>query len=204
MLSKDWYKSFSELSQAEREGVDYVRRLVRRRSPIAIMAPHGGGIEPGTSELARAIAGWSYSCYTFDGVKQSGNELLHLTSTRFDDPKCISLLNVSSIVIALHGCTGAERMTYVGGAHAGLRAALVARLQAAGFEAQEASGDLAGNQPENLCNRGKAGRGVQLELTEALRRSMFAGLKREQRASTTRTFRGYVEAVRRELAALSK
>jgi phage replication-related protein YjqB (UPF0714/DUF867 family) len=67
------------------------------------VAPHGGGIEPGTSELADAIAGSDLSFYTFEGLKSSGNTDLHITSTRFDEPMCLTLLASSSVVVTLHG-----------------------------------------------------------------------------------------------------
>ena len=53
----DQYENFEELSQNETVGVDF-RILARRaRAAFDIVAPHGGGIEPGTSEIADAIAG---------------------------------------------------------------------------------------------------------------------------------------------------
>ncbi len=52
----DKYPNFATLEQHERSGIDYCV-LVRREEPaFAIVAPHGGGIEPGTSEIADAIA----------------------------------------------------------------------------------------------------------------------------------------------------
>ena len=48
----DTYPNFATLEQHERAGIDYAV-LVRREEPaFAIVAPHGGGIEPGTSEIA--------------------------------------------------------------------------------------------------------------------------------------------------------
>ena len=56
-------------------------------SRVAVAAPHGGGIEPGTSEVALAIAGADLSYYLFEGRKAEGNGDLHVTSTNFDDPE---------------------------------------------------------------------------------------------------------------------
>ena len=80
MALASWYKSFSELCRSEREGVSYQRKVANRQSRFAIIAPHGGRIEPGTSEITKAIAGTQFSYYTFDGIRQEGNELLHITS----------------------------------------------------------------------------------------------------------------------------
>jgi phage replication-related protein YjqB (UPF0714/DUF867 family) len=43
----DTYRSFAELSAHERLGKDYTIDFVERDSPVAIIAPHGGKIEPG-------------------------------------------------------------------------------------------------------------------------------------------------------------
>jgi phage replication-related protein YjqB (UPF0714/DUF867 family) len=38
----DRYGSFEELRRAEREGVDFRIRVMRREASVAIIAPHGG------------------------------------------------------------------------------------------------------------------------------------------------------------------
>jgi phage replication-related protein YjqB (UPF0714/DUF867 family) len=92
----DTYPNFATLEQHERSGIDY-SVLVRRAEPaFAIVAPHGGGIEPGTSEIADAIAVQRWSVYSFEGLKQSGNRVLHITSTCFDEPMCLILLSDTS------------------------------------------------------------------------------------------------------------
>ncbi len=194
-----WYKSFAELSSVEKNGLAFHITVKNRKGDFAVIAPHGGGIEPGTSELAKAIAGWSCSLYTFDGIRLSGNELLHLTSTLFDEPKCLMLVQNSETVIAIHGCGGKERAIYVGGLDIELGDKLIKELGKAGFDAVRATTQFLGNQPENICNRGRSGRGVQLEITEALRRSMFKGLDRESRRETKLIFRDFVGAIRNVL-----
>ena len=199
MASNSWYKSFSELSESEREGISYQCRVKKRRSSLAIIAPHGGGIEPGTSEIAKAIAGFLFSYYTFDGLRQEGNELLHITSTLFDEPTCLQLVNHSEIVVAIHGCAGEEKFIYVGGLHEELRTHLINTLMKAGFDARTAGINFAGRQLQNICNRGRSGRGVQLEISEGLRRSMFKELNRQDRKITTDVFRKFVTSVHKEL-----
>jgi phage replication-related protein YjqB (UPF0714/DUF867 family) len=44
------YKNYEDLKQHEREGEDYVVILWENDSRIAVIAPHGGGIEPVTVE----------------------------------------------------------------------------------------------------------------------------------------------------------
>jgi phage replication-related protein YjqB (UPF0714/DUF867 family) len=46
----DIYKNFADLAAHEKENTDFRIRLVTRRDAAAIIAPHGGGIEPGTAE----------------------------------------------------------------------------------------------------------------------------------------------------------
>ena len=99
----DTYPNFAALEQHERAGIDYCV-LVRREEPaFAIVAPHGGGIEPGTSEIADAIARQRWSFYTFEGLKRSGNSVLHITSTCFDEPMCLILLSDTNRVVTIHG-----------------------------------------------------------------------------------------------------
>lgn len=75
-MSDNKYKGFDHLAARESVGVDY---QIRRRSAdtTLVLAPHGGGIEPGTSELAEAIAAGDHSSYIFEGIKARQNGDLH-------------------------------------------------------------------------------------------------------------------------------
>jgi phage replication-related protein YjqB (UPF0714/DUF867 family) len=199
-MANSWYKSFAEMTKVEREHLDFERKAARRWSRYAIIAPHGGGIEPGTTELVRAIAGWTHSFYTFDGIKPSGNELLHITSTLFDEPKCIALLGNADIAIAIHGCEGRDAVVQIGGLHLELGGRMMEALNAAGIKAVQADENLAGLQPENICNRARSGKGVQMELSTGLRRSMFAGLSRQDRLRSKPIFKTFANTVRAVLA----
>jgi len=103
------FRNFADLARSQVRGRDY-EICVRRRaaSPIAIIAPHGGEIEDGTWQMARAIAGDDFNLYCFEGTRPSKNyTALHLTSHRFDEPECLSLIASCPVVIAVHGCGGA-------------------------------------------------------------------------------------------------
>jgi phage replication-related protein YjqB (UPF0714/DUF867 family) len=204
MASNSWYKSFAELSASEREGISYRRIVKKRGSGLAIIAPHGGGIEPGTSEIARAIAGFVFSYYTFDGLKEEGNEILHITSTLFDEPECLQLVNDSEIAVAIHGCGSDEKAIYVGGLHDALKTRLINALVKEGFDARSAEANYAGTQLQNVCNRGCSGRGVQLEISDGLRRTMFKAFDREGRKFTTDVFQKLVASVHKELESTAK
>ncbi len=95
----DAYTSFVDLAKQQVRGVDYEIEVHRHTaSPVAIIAPHGGGIERGTSEIARGIAGEDFNLYVFEGLKSSGNyAALHLTSRHFDEPACLELIVIHKI-----------------------------------------------------------------------------------------------------------
>ncbi len=174
----DKYKNFAELSAGERAGVDYQIRVERRGMPVAIIAPHGGRIEPGTSEIAETIAGDALSFYTFEALRTAGKRgSLHITSTRFDEPLALALVAEAQKVVAIHGrADGGDPLTVsVGGLDTALRDKIAAALTTTGFAAAVvAQGNLAGTDPANICNRSGTGAGVQLELPQALRGRLTA------------------------------
>jgi phage replication-related protein YjqB (UPF0714/DUF867 family) len=195
----DAYPNFAALARCERAGFDY-RVLVRRaESGFAVVAPHGGGIEAGTSEVASAIAGDKYSCYEFEGLKPSGNSVLHITSTHFDEPMCLNLLGCSAVILTVHGEHGTEdgEGVFVGGLNGTLGAAIGGALLRSGFDVRKhQSPNLQGREPENLCNRGTSLAGVQLELSKAVRATLFESLTRAGRQKPTARFDLFVAAVR--------
>ncbi|MFO1103824.1 MAG: poly-gamma-glutamate hydrolase family protein [Methylocystis sp.] len=169
----DRYDSFATLAANEIEGVDYRIRLDERASPIAIVAPHGGLIERGTSEIATAIAADRFSLYCFEGLTKVSGKSLHITSTRFDEPRALALVSASAIAIGVHGRKdrGDDASIWVGGLHESLRDAICEALASAGFKAKPVGEGhrLAGRDPANICNRGRCGAGVQLELPRTFR-----------------------------------
>lgn len=198
----DKYPSFAALEQHEKAGTDY--RLVARRAenPFAIVAPHGGGIEPGTSEIADAIAGERWSFYTFEGLKASGNGVLHITSTNFDEPACLLLLGVTIRAVTIHGeeSEGEGEGVFVGGLDVDLGTSIGCLLEEEGFDVRKhANRKLQGIDPENICNRGTAGAGVQLELSNAVRKTFFESLNREGRKHPTPRLKIFADAVARAL-----
>ncbi|MFJ9476602.1 poly-gamma-glutamate hydrolase family protein [Streptomyces mirabilis] len=190
------------------EGVHWGRRSRRHliddqsrtgRAPFlrsTVIAPHGGGIEGGTSELCLAIAGYHpadlaptpvagpvHDFWMFEGLMSSGNGALHVTSTHCDDTIARSLCAGSLNALSLHGCSpeqaglesGAEAVL-IGGLNPTFRQYLLEEFTAVGIRAVTASGEeeIAGISPDNICNRTLLGMGAQLEMTTALRTAMFA------------------------------
>jgi phage replication-related protein YjqB (UPF0714/DUF867 family) len=194
---KDKYNNFNQLLVSEKKNVDFRRRVRQRNSGWLIIAPHGGGIEPGTSELTIAIARFNHSLYTFEGIKKSDNKTLHITSTQFDDPQLLKLLNSSKGTIAIHGCSGNEQIAYVGGLHDEIRDKILTQLLGNGIKATISSNpSMQGRDANNICNRNLTGRGVQIELTEGLRSAMFISLTRSGRKIRTKLFKIFVSTIR--------
>ena len=171
-LAKD-FRSFADLAAAYERDRDY--RIVQRQCPgssVAIVAPHGGSIEAHTSDIARDIAGQEFNLYLFEGLLKAGNfAALHLANDRFDEPACLALLSDCNQVVTVHGCGKAGEVVLMGGRDAGLREAIASRLRALGLSCDDAPAGLDGMDVRNVCNRGRSGAGVQLELSLELRRS---------------------------------
>ena len=198
----DKYPNFAALARNERSGIDYQVLVRRARPAFAIVAPHGGGIEPGTSEIADAIAGETLSFYTFEGLKSSGNADLHITSTRFDEPMCLTVLGHSAVVVTLHGEHSEDdgEGVFIGGLDTALGARIGTRLTRRGFDVREHEDpDLQGREPKNICNRGTSRAGVQLELSRAVRKTLFESLTRAGRKRPTARFEVFVSALSRVL-----
>lgn len=214
------------------EGVDYARRYRRhemyddsrsRRYPypsIAVIAPHGGGIEVGTSELCLAVAGYHpvtlaatppvHDYWMFEGLRPSNNDELHVTSSHCDDPVALSVCGGSRRALGLHGCTPTQadlppgaKAVLVGGRDSTFKRYLLEEL--ADFGAVDAAGrpSLNGNEPGNIANRTLLGRGGQLEITTPLREAMFtANTRAQRRKTTTPLFWSFVDAVRKAISRL--
>jgi phage replication-related protein YjqB (UPF0714/DUF867 family) len=197
----DTYSTYRDLQCHETQGIDYELILREGASGIAIMAPHGGGIEPGTLDIADALAGHEHTYYAFKGIKPAGNPVLHLTCTRFDEPLGVVVARRAEVVVTIHGCSESSETVFVGGRHRELKAAICTALRAAGFRALVAARPgLQAVKRANLCNRGRSGRGVQLEISAGLRSKLLIGLNTHQEGRPTPLFALFVAAIRQVLA----
>jgi len=166
------YKGYDDLARAQRLDIDY-RITVRSRAGAmaAILAPHGGGIEDGTSEIATAVAGDDHSLYLLEGCRPAYNyRTLHLTSHCFDEPQCLALISRCTRVVTVHGCEGEDPVVLVGGLDTELASAIADELARAGIAVATQGHRFPATHPDNVCNRGHSGRGVQLEFPHRLRR----------------------------------
>jgi phage replication-related protein YjqB (UPF0714/DUF867 family) len=184
MSSDDKYKNFAEIKRSEGRWA-YSIIPTPRDSPVLIISPHGGRIEPGTSELATLIAGESYNLYCFEGYKPPGqNRDLHITSHHFDEPQAVAMAEECTIVLGIHGFRDGTRTIYVGGRDRRLRNALAAALTRTGLSVDADRPGFRAEETLNICNRGSRGEGAQLELSRDLRdlhvwRTSIAAIVRE-------------------------
>ncbi len=171
---EDWYGNFAQLRNSETEDIDYRICITKRESFAAIIAPHGGRIEPCTSEIAAAIAENIHSLYRFEGLQKRWHEELHIKSTCFDEPKCLGLIEQHKIVVAVHGWDRKDKAVEVGGRDVALRDAICTSLNAADFRSKVVTkGSHAAISPNNICNKGLREKGVQLEITKGLRNALL-------------------------------
>jgi phage replication-related protein YjqB (UPF0714/DUF867 family) len=197
----DRYSSFAELSRNEREGRDYAILFRQRDSRLAVIAPHGGRIEPGTLDIADALAGNDFSFYAFEGIKRSGNTVLHLTSSRFDEPVGLTITGNSTVVISVHGTHDRGDTILIGGRNDALKQQILEALRSAGFTAEiSTKAGLRGSDPTNICNRGTSGEGVQLEIARGLREKMFDNLSHRPGRKRTQVFYDFIASIRTVLA----
>lgn len=178
----------------ETEGTDYRIQTRQGVSNILVMAPHGGDIEPGTSEIAEAVAGDAHSFYAFEGIKSEMNRGLHMPSTGFDEPRALEISGKARATVTIHGCRGRDAAVYLGGLDVELTTRIGEALKKAGF-AMGSSSRLPGKDPRNICNRNMRGRGVQLEITRGLRLLMFEGLGKSERVRKTPLFYTFTRAI---------
>ena len=184
-ITADQYLGFEDLARDHSEGRDF---LVQVRAPVnssvAIIAPHGGGIEGGTSAVARLIAGAEHGLYLFEGIRRTNDNFdrLHLTSRCFDEPRCLALIANCDTAIAVHGYARPGPDVLLGGLDERLKAELAAVFIAMGLSVESEGHAFPGREPLNVCNRSRTGRGVQIELSAHWRRA--------------RRFDGFAEAVR--------
>jgi phage replication-related protein YjqB (UPF0714/DUF867 family) len=202
----DKYTNYSQLIKNEQENIDFkVFTAHRENSSIAVIAPHGGNIEPGTSEVAIEIAKDDLSLALFEGKKPSGNRQLHLTSTNFDEPRCISLIQSAEYVVAIHGEKTEKPVVYIGGRDNDLCTHLQSSLEKKGFDVRQHQNQyLQGMAPSNICNLGQRGKGVQIELSAGLRKIFFKSLTLEGRQRPHDQLFVFTSAVRESLCAVCR
>lgn len=196
----DTYSNFKQLAHGEREGHDFSVSWRHSPSGAAIVAPHGGNIEPGTTEIARAIAAGDLSYYVFEGLKYYGNRALHITSANFDEPRCLTVIGASNIVLTIHGESSDSDAVFIGGLDETLGAEVTRSLKALKFRvARHDNPKMQGHHPRNICNLGITGTGVQIEIARGLRETFFQSMCIHGRSHPKPRLAEFVSAIRNAL-----
>lgn len=168
--SDNIYNNFRELSLHEVPNVDYKIETNLTDSNVLVMAIHGGKIENGTTELAYALSSHNnYNYYSYLGLKSKDNLTLHIASDKFDEPSALEMVSKSNTTLSIHGCSGSEEFTHIGGLDTELGNRIKESLTKYGFTVLEAPQNLAGISPHNIVNKNMNGRGVQIEISKGLR-----------------------------------
>ncbi len=190
----DPYKNFAELSRSETEGIDYSISFVERpKQSLLIAAPHAGVIEVGTSSLSDHVAGEDYSLYRFESHKVVDENYmsLHITSHIFDEPICVRATKCHDTVVTIHGCNDSEEIVFLGGLNQKLIESIAESIRSIGVDVQTENHRFPGRHRNNICNRGRSEMGVQVELSEPLRRAENHSGMRLQSGPALKVFRRF-------------
>jgi phage replication-related protein YjqB (UPF0714/DUF867 family) len=157
-----------------------VQEYLRLEGPLGLMAIHGGGIEPGTEEIARFVAGHSgASLYVYAGRRAGGNLSLHRPSHDMkmeERALVVQFLNHVKSAISIHGHGRRQNLAYVGGLHQNMvqRFAELVRPALSQYEwisdPKIIPPGLSGRSASNVVNLPPA-KGMQLELPPPLRKT---------------------------------
>lgn len=174
----DKYNSMSELEAKTTENNDW--EIVTRNlgSQVIITAIHGGGIEPGTTEIADLTAQkGEYDYFSFKGTKSKGNEDLHVTFRNYDQSVLMEMIKNKTNAVAIHGCDGDGNIIYIGGKDQKLIHEMTKQFEQLNINVEQAPEHISGAHDDNIINCCKTGAGVQLELTLGLRKMCFNNQK---------------------------
>ena len=100
-------------------------------------------------------------------------EDLHVASGHYDDSQLLNMVKSKDFAVSIHGAKGSRPIVYIGGLYVSLKDALKQQLTRHHFVVKNAPSYLGGDLKKNFINRDFKSKGVQLELTTALRKSMF-------------------------------
>lgn len=183
----DKYNNFQELKSNEIENVDYKTSFgynLGEGSNTIIISIHSGSIEGGTGEIASQISKDFCNHYDFSGLKSGDdedheNQILHISSNKYDDPWLEWILEKMNLAVSIHGAKDKEIITYVGGLNHFAIDYIVDSLIAAGFNAtSKVPAHLSGKNLSNIINKTPLKAGVQIEVSQGQRNEFFVDWKK--------------------------
>jgi len=125
---------------------------------------------------------------------------LHISSNTYDEAIGVEASQNAFITVSIHGSKDRTEMVHIGGKHEVLKQKIREALTASGFAAELTDlPGLRGISPENICNRCKGGKGVQLEISRGLREKLFDHLDHRFLRKKTILFYQFVNALREVL-----
>ncbi|WP_317906404.1 poly-gamma-glutamate hydrolase family protein [Bacillus subtilis] len=198
-MMADTFKNFADLKAAVDPNDYSITYEKTENSEFLVLSPHGGSIEGGVSELVRAFLVDNYSIYLFEGLRATGNQELHITSSNFDEPTALRAVSEHDKTISFHGYKDTvNKHTLVGGTNGPLAKKIADDLVRQGFSAELIPVDhkFAGTNSENINNKCRTGLSVQLEISTAQRQAFFNKFTREERQYTKNDeFHKYVASI---------
>lgn len=209
----DKYENFEDLKNEE-SSESFMIEFRDHESPFLIFAPHAGGIEPGTSEICRHIAGDSYSYYLFAGIGNNCTRL-HITSAKFDEPTLHGLLLKHQYAVSIHGMTNEMKNEvgadiFLGGLNQALIGITTKILRDCHSETtnniKNPESKLSGKDQRNITNTCLSGEGMQVEISEDLREKFFQGdyKRKNGRKETTEEFKNFCDVIVQSIATYEK
>lgn len=103
-------------------------------------------------------------------MQEKNNSDLHITSANFDEPRGLEIAKLSQVVVTFHGQACMDCFVNVGGLHKILGDSVICELTRVGYSTGRRSDPmLQGLSPQNICNKGSSGQGMQLEISRGLR-----------------------------------
>ncbi|WP_105986815.1 poly-gamma-glutamate hydrolase family protein [Staphylococcus chromogenes] len=203
----DHYASMKALMKATKEGEDWKIRTKDETNATVVMAPHGGGIEPGTTEIAETIADKSQSgFYTFEGLRRANNSELHVTSVNYDEPKAQKMVGQSQRTVTVHRTSREGADVYIGGRDKTLKENITEKLSDRGFKVKQGTGNIAGEGINNITNMNQRQAGVQLEISSKTIQRFFkdgdsSRMARVQASNWSQTMQDFTSGVAEALKA---
>ena len=205
---EDKYWSFEELKLEEKCWKDFQNYgSFFGDAKISLLAIHGWWIEPWTEEIVRDlydILSDISSFYVFAGRKNSGNKDLHIKSIHFDDPLAIAVVSSSEFCCSFHGFDSEDLHIIVWGIDEKLKQEFAEifqkklknnNLQDIKIEIRS-EWKFSATDEKNIVNCSRLQKGIQLELSNGLRKEFFVDLNsRRWREQKTSEYWSFIQAL---------